>query len=131
MFIVNEMMGQVSKQVEIFETEMDASDYLIERWEEAREEAILFHDDLSEDDVMQDFISHFSIEDDGRKLIDEDEVEEHYKAGLDDMGTVTIGGLEFYPSTILEKCDPIAYACGLSDFYSCNLCEYYYCEGME
>lgn len=29
---------------------------------------------------------------------------------------VKIGDIEFFPSDILKKCDPIAYRCYLSDF---------------
>jgi cell division protein FtsB len=48
--------------------------------------------------------------------------EDQYIELLDDEGTVTAGGLEFYPSRILSELDPIAYSCGLSDYAdSCGL----------
>ena len=35
------------------------------------------------------------------------------------------------PSTILERTDPIAYRCGLSDYYDSLTYDEYYCEDME
>ena len=37
---------------------------------------------------------------------------------LDDEGSVTVCGMEFYPSDILKSCDPIAYRCAKSDYES-------------
>ena len=37
---------------------------------------------------------------------------------LDDDGSVTVCGMEFYPSDILKSCDPIAYRCAKSDYES-------------
>ena len=37
---------------------------------------------------------------------------------LDDEGSVTVCGMEFYPSDILKNCDPIAYRCAKSDYES-------------
>ncbi len=39
-----------------------------------------------------------------------------YDKMLDEQGTIKIGSLKFYPSFILQKCDPIAYNVGFSDF---------------
>jgi len=35
-----------------------------------------------------------------------------YDEMLDEQGTIKIGSLKFYPSFILQKCDPIAYNVG-------------------
>lgn len=45
------------------------------------------------------------------------EMEEAYKEMLDDAyGIITIGYLQFYASTVLKECDPIAYRIGLSEY---------------
>jgi len=49
------------------------------------------------------------------ELLTETQAYETYDESLDCEGTVTVAGLEMYPSNILEKCDPIAYNCGFSD----------------
>ena len=42
---------------------------------------------------------------------------EEYDEVLDDCHEmVRIGGLEFYPSTVLKECDPVAYDQGFSDY---------------
>lgn len=38
--------------------------------------------------------------------------------------------MEFEASEVLEKLDPIAYRCGLNDYYD-SICDEYYCEDME
>ncbi len=43
---------------------------------------------------------------------------------------IKIGYIEFEASRVLEELDPIAYSCGLDDYYD-SLCEEYYCEEME
>lgn len=58
------------------------------------------------------------------------EVEESYIEVLDSEGTVTVGSLEFYPSDILERMDPIAYREGLND-YADMLSEDYAVEGVN
>ena len=40
------------------------------------------------------------------------------------------GIFNLLPSTILERCDPIQYECGLSDYYD-SMRDNYYCEEME
>jgi hypothetical protein len=62
--------------------------------------------------------------------ISEREAEERYDDMLDSEGTVKIRGLEFYPSNILEKCDPIAYRCGFSDFTDVLLDDHILVEGF-
>ena len=43
--------------------------------------------------------------------------EDQFNEFLDDVEqSVTIYGIEFYPSDILKNCDPIAYRCGKSDY---------------
>ena len=44
--------------------------------------------------------------------------EEDFDSYLDDEGSVTVCGIEFYPSDILKSCDPIAYRCAKSDYES-------------
>jgi hypothetical protein len=39
-----------------------------------------------------------------------------YDEILNERGTFTIGTLEFLPSDIFKKCDPVAYDQGLLDF---------------
>lgn len=41
---------------------------------------------------------------------------EAYNESLDSEGTVTVAGMEFYPSRILEELDPVAYRCGYNDW---------------
>jgi hypothetical protein len=62
--------------------------------------------------------------------ISESEAEERYDDMLDSEGTVKVGGLEFYLSNILEKCDPIAYRCGFSDFTDYLLDDHILVEGF-
>src|SRR5699024_9808202 len=41
----------------------------------------------------------------------------HYDEFLDEVyPMVEIGGCQYYPSTVLEKVDPVAYRCGFSDW---------------
>ena len=43
--------------------------------------------------------------------------EEQFNDFLDDIEqSITIFGMEFYPSDILKNCDPIAYRCAKSDY---------------
>lgn len=55
--------------------------------------------------------------------------ENDFDAFLDDIGeSVTVFGMEFYPSDILKSCDPIAYRCAKSDYesnYDLDDCEEY------
>ena len=46
------------------------------------------------------------------------EIDEYdaYDEALDSEGTVTVAGMEFYPSRILEELDPVAYHCGYNDW---------------
>ena len=44
--------------------------------------------------------------------------------------TIKIGYIEFEPSRVLEELDPIAYRCGLNDYYD-SICDEYICEDME
>ena len=45
--------------------------------------------------------------------------EEQFNAFLDDVEqSVTICGVEFYPSDILKSCDPVAYRCSKADYES-------------
>jgi hypothetical protein len=44
--------------------------------------------------------------------------------------TIKIGYIEFEPCRVLEELDPIAYRCGLNDYYD-SICNEYICEDME
>lgn len=44
--------------------------------------------------------------------------------------TIKIGYIEFEASRVLEELDPIAYRCGLNDYYD-SICDEYICEDME
>lgn len=48
--------------------------------------------------------------------LDPDDYIEEYDNMLDELGTVTIGSLEYSPSEVLKTVDPIAYRCGLGDY---------------
>lgn len=49
--------------------------------------------------------------------IDPDKHEDSYKELIDEIdGPVTIAGMKFTASRILEELDPIAYRCGLADY---------------
>lgn len=53
--------------------------------------------------------------------LDNDDYEESYKEAIDSEGLVTVAGIKFDPSRILQEMDPIAYGCGLNDYVdSCN-----------
>lgn len=41
--------------------------------------------------------------------------EEYLTELLDSEGSVTVAGMEFYPSDIIKECDPTAWRCMLSD----------------
>jgi hypothetical protein len=44
------------------------------------------------------------------------DIEQLYREALDEFGPVQVGGLQFNPSEIIEKLDPIAFRCGVSDY---------------
>ena len=45
--------------------------------------------------------------------------ESEYDDFLDEIeGSVTVAGMEFYPSDILKSCDPVAYRCAKNDYES-------------
>ena len=44
------------------------------------------------------------------------EAYEQYDQMLDEAGTVTVAGMEFYPSAVLKEMDNIAYTCGFVDY---------------
>jgi len=48
--------------------------------------------------------------------VTEERAYEMYNEALDEQDVIKIGNLEYYPSYILEKVDPIAYNVGFSDF---------------
>ena len=61
---------------------------------------------------LQDLKENLSIDD-----LDVNQ-EELFNEMLDDCyETVTICNIEFFPSDVLKSCDPIAYRCGLNDYF--------------
>jgi hypothetical protein len=59
--------------------------------------------------------------------ITQEQLIEMYNGALNCEGEV----MGFERSDILEKMDPIAYRCGLNDFYDSLTYDNYYCEEME
>lgn len=51
------------------------------------------------------------------QIITESEALEMYEEMLDECNPmVTIGSLQYFPSTVLKEVDPIAYRCGFNDY---------------
>ena len=48
--------------------------------------------------------------------VTEEKAYEMYNEMLDEQGVIKIGNLEYSPSYVLKKVDPIAYRVGFSDF---------------
>jgi hypothetical protein len=48
--------------------------------------------------------------------IEESKALEQYRDMIDDCNQVSIFGMEFTPSRVLEELDPIAFNCGFSDW---------------
>ena len=65
-----------------------------------------------------------------KKIISSEILNEMYDEMLDDQGVIKIGTLEYYPSYVLSKVDPIAYNCGISDYYD-SIRDEYICEDYE
>ena len=57
-----------------------------------------------------------------------DDLIEMYDEMLDDCYE---GIFNLLPSTILKRCDPIQYDCGLNDYYDSLSRDGYFCEEME
>ena len=55
--------------------------------------------------------------------------DDEYEQMLDEIeGSITVAGMEFFPSDILKSCDPVAYRCAKNDFesdYDLDNCEEY------
>ena len=55
--------------------------------------------------------------------------ESEFDEFLDEIeGSITVAGMEFFPSDILKSCDPVAYRCAKNDFesdYDLDNCEEY------
>ena len=55
--------------------------------------------------------------------------DDEYDEMLDEIeGSITVVGMEFFPSDILKSCDPVAYRCAKNDFesdYDLDNCEKY------
>ena len=49
-------------------------------------------------------------------MYSDEQIEEMYCEALDEQGLISIGTLQYAPSEVLRKCDPIAYSVGLSEF---------------
>ena len=66
-----------------------------------------------------------------REPITMEDLVNQYDDMLDECtATIKIGYLEFEASRVLEEMDPIAYNCGLNDYYD-SICDEYICEDME
>ncbi len=125
MFKVHEMMGNFSEEVAMFETEVEAVDYLKERLYDDCDNAALEEDEREA--YEEDFYSYFSIEDDGRESITMDDLVSKYDDMLDELYPEMFN---MSPSIILQRADKIAYDCGLNDYYD-SVSDSYYCEEME
>ena len=55
--------------------------------------------------------------------------DDEYDEMLDEIeGSITVAGMEFFPSDILKSCDPVAYRCAKNDYesnYDLENCEEY------
>jgi hypothetical protein len=129
MFKVHEMSGSFSKEVAMFETESEASDYVLETAQEIIENDGNQYSEYEYEIELENAISYFSIEDDRREPISEDDVIEQYEDAMDEEDII-VCGMSFQASRILKELDPIAYSCGLNDYYD-SISDSYYCEEME
>lgn len=127
MFLVHEMMGNFSKVVERFSTESEANDYVMDTATDNAVNVLGGNDFEEYEDELQNQISYFSIEDDGRELIDDVQLAEMYDDMLDECYPEMFG---MSASFILYHADNIQYSCGLNDFYD-SIRDSYYCEEME
>ena len=50
------------------------------------------------------------------EVITEDEATDRFEEMLDEDEWCKVGGMEFAPSRVLKRLDPIAYNCGFSDY---------------
>jgi hypothetical protein len=57
-------------------------------------------------------------------IITDQQLIDMYDGYLDDMGVIIIGSFEYYPSNVLSQVDPIAYRCGIADYYDSIRDEY-------
>lgn len=127
MFLVHEMMGNFSKVVERFSTETEANDYVLDTATDNAVNVLGGNDFEEYEDELQNQISYFSIEDDGRELIDDVQLAEMYDDMLDECYPEMFG---MCASIILYRADNIQYNCGLNDYYD-SISDSYYCEEME
>ncbi len=66
-----------------------------------------------------------------REVLTIDNLVEMYDDMLNECTPIIkIGYLEFEASRVLERLDPIAYNCGLSDYYD-SICDEFYCKDLE
>lgn len=99
-------MSNLNVQLEDLYNELNVK---IEEWQEAADELAY-------------------IEENKDEYIEESDFEEI----LDAEGVVTVGGLDFYPSTILKECDPVAYNIAWSEFCdSVDITEYVQYKEVE
>jgi len=63
-----------------------------------------------------------------KNIIEKEELINMYN---DMLNECYLGIFGLLPATILEECDPIAYNCGLNDYYDSLTYEDYYCKDME
>ena len=68
--------------------------------------------------------------DDGTPVYDY-EVRDMYREWLDEcFGTVDVAGLEYNTSRVLEEVDPIAFRCGVADYWDSLLTDGEYVEDI-
>lgn len=82
-------------------------------------------------EIIKKLIAHITSE------VNEADKEKIYDEILDENGVVNVAGMEFYPSRIISELDPIAYSCGINDYFGATDNyfeidgEYYQCEEVE
>lgn len=59
---------------------------------------------------------------------DDESAEESFQEILDESGPIDIWGMSFYPSTIIEEVDPIAYLVSLGDYQASLSEEFVYLD---
>lgn len=65
-----------------------------------------------------------------KTIITDQQLTDMFNEVLDNQGIIKIGSLEYYPSTVLEAVDPIAYRCGMIDYYD-SISDDYTCPDYE
>jgi hypothetical protein len=66
-----------------------------------------------EHELVEDIINEVAEE---SKLLTHEELVEMFDEGLEEMGSVKIGGYTFSPARVLKELDSVAYLCELADY---------------